>query len=78
MNLYVNARFVTSQKENCLQKSENEQINLRAVSHSIRLTLLVFTCSKSTTETSEQCVKSVNDVVPVSLMLTLNRFHTLF
>ena len=78
MNLYVNARLVTSQKENCLQKSENEQINLRAVSHSIRLTLLVFTCSKSTTETSEQCVKSVNDVVPVSLMLTLNRFHTLF
>ena len=78
MNLYVNARLVTSQKENCLQKSENEQINLRAVLHSIRLTLLVFTCSKSTTETSEQCVKSVNDVVPVSLMLTLNRFHTLF
>ena len=48
-----------------------------------------FTCSNSTIETPEQCVKSVQsyqlkhqsdviDVVLVSLLLTLNRFHKLF
>ena len=45
-------------------------------------TQAVFTCSKSTMETPEQCVKSVNnkdnDVVLKSLLLTLNRIHTLF
>ena len=48
----------------------------------------VFTCSVSTMETPEQCVKPVNsqryrhqnviDVVLVSLLLTLNKFHRFF
>ena len=50
-----------------------------------------FTCSKLTMETLEQCVKSLQswqlrhqndvkevDVVLVSLVLTLNRFHPVF
>ena len=55
------------------------------------LTQPTFTCSKSTTETTKQCVKSVQNSkltiktqerrpwrALVSLLLTLNRFHTLF
>ena len=37
-----------------------------------------LTCSKSTMETLEHCVKSVQDVVLVSLLVTLNRFYLLF
>ena len=49
---------------------------------------MAFTCAKSKLKTSEQCVKSVqryewrhesdtNNVVPVYLLFTLDRFHTL-
>lgn len=40
-------------------------------------TQLAFTYSKSTTETPEQCVKPVNDVAMVFLLLTFNIFHAL-
>ena len=47
------------------------------------------TCSRSTMDTLEQCVKSIQsqqykhqsdvaEVLLVSLLLTLNKFHTLF
>ena len=45
---------------------------------------LAFTCSKSTQERCEICSKLTikapeqNDVILVSLLLTLNRFHKLF
>ena len=44
------------------------------------ITQQTITCSKSTIETLEKScnVFKVNDVVLVSLMLTLNIFHTLF
>ena len=38
----------------------------------------MFTCSKSTVETVKHCVKDVIEVVLVSLLLTLNSYHTLF
>ena len=50
MNLYVNARLETSQKQKCLEKSEIKQINLLVVSRSVRLAQPVFTCLKSATE----------------------------
>ena len=42
-----------------------------------------FTCSKSVIKTPRQCVQSVNirttpDVLLVSLLLNLNKFHALF
>ena len=37
-----------------------------------------ITCSKLTIETLERGVKYATDVVLVSLLLTLNIFHTLF
>ena len=39
---------------------------------------VLLTCSKLTIETLEQGVKYVQCVVLVSLLLTLNIFHTLF
>ena len=44
------------------------------------LTKLAFICSKSSMETPEQCVKFVQSQWRrlVSLLLTLNTFHTLF
>ena len=38
----------------------------------------VFTYSKSTKETPEECMKPVIDVILLALLLTLNRSHTLF
>ena len=49
---------------------------------------MTFTPAKSNLETPEQCMKcvqryeyrqenDVNDIVPVSFLFTLNRFHTL-
>ena len=47
---------------------------------SLLLTQSVLNYSKSTMETIEQCVTSVHviNVVLASLLLTLNRFQTLF
>ena len=57
---------------------KNVQLNTNFQSNIFRDTSQpAFTCSKSTMETTVQCVKSVIDSVLVSLLLTLKKFHKL-
>ena len=55
---------------------------LKAVEqHAGSLYQQIFTCSKSTVETLEKCVKyipEVSEVILISLWLTLNLFHIFF
>ena len=64
--------------------------NSENVKHVLQASIqCAFTCSKSATETVEQSMKSVqsqeqrhqnnvNNVIVMSLLLILNRFHALF
>ena len=57
---------------------KNVQLNTNFQSNIFRDTSQPeFTCSKSTMETTAQCVKSVIDSVLVSLLFTLKKFHKL-